>query len=1295
MNDLHLEVLMWRWRYQSNPGACIRKMRICTHYPIGCKIFIIWQIVHLLSLAFADTNSVSTELEPVWINGLKLNIQEVQSQPSFDPKSTTQHYLVQFRHALSPRERREMRRSGIQFLNYIPAYAYFITGPIEILQLLEKQENVVALVLIPPETKMEASLREYLNNQVESGRFFPFQNHRLNVQLSFFRGTSFPSACEILSSHGIVLAASQTAFDFRESLDCVSVPTRNVRDLAEEDSVFMIGGIDPPAQPLNRNAQWTSRIDEIHPGGLSDYNLDGAGVTVGLVDVGAVRTTHEQLRGRAFQMDGYEYCSGHSSGVAGTIAGSGEGNAMAQGMAPQATLLCWQQLHDLAEIDENAHRIVVSNHSYGAAAGKESSAGQIQWQGDDLPSIAAHTYGVYSMKSQSWDRIAYDHDHLMVTAAGNNREMPLSTSGASYVIPKEKSGSAMQRSMPQSTSEEYHTLTPLGGTKNGISIGAIHALTTQAQEIDESFMTSFSSWGPTDDGRIKPDLVADGVRLLTVNNVSDVSYQSLGGTSMSSAVVTGAVACLTQLFRIQYHGADPAAPLMKGLLLHTARHAGSGSGPNYRFGWGLLDASAAADFIVSNGNNDQWMDMDSIAETNVEYLCSSSGLGSIKATLVWTDWPGLPTSGVQQYHIPNLINDLDLSIIGPDGKHYPWTLDPEHPAEPARQDRVNRRDNVEQICIETPIAGTYIIRIGGQVNMGDEQIYTICVSGLRRLECLPYLWILNPCGTKTVAGDTLIEVVSMGLTGQARLQINVDGKPWDDPSTFILEGDQEISPLEGTYHGTIPWNTGCLPNGDHNLEVIVTDTGGRVCRKQITIWVFNDDSALSVNGPRVIGFLSEPGQSDRYVLQVSDTAIYTIETHPVGNHPEVDTVLILDATDDDGGYEKYSKITQVLEVGRVYHITVLGYKNSTGYYHIDIKQAKYAANTPTYIPLALDGSPFRNTILDCGDTHWYALRPEQTELVVVCARPGDPAPQNLELALYNASEPNEVLSSGTFQADMEVILVKNCLYYLSASSHKSKGSYTIQVNRVNESANKRLLVVDDPPLTATFTPQTLYRFMPLENGTYVFTIQPSSRHGYANYHACLNGEKDFINIHRWLDTTLNTEIQNPIKTTLFAVLKGWQVYDVLFESTRMEGTYTIQVRRAHPAELPIKAIRYFPSSGYQPGIPMDVTVHVEVQAQHGLEPFSATLYESGPNDWLPADSIVDSIPPFSLRFPLRGDVSQSVSYQLFPPDSATDPQILDGKIYFYTSEGLNTVAVAGDSIIQPLLITGVEGWQEY
>ncbi|HPO09280.1 MAG TPA: S8 family serine peptidase, partial [bacterium] len=520
---------------------------------------------HLLSIALlgflfvSQVYSADRGSKPIRLNGIEIDIPTLAETQPFHPQSVENaslcHVLIQFRQPTSPREREKIEQTGICFLHYVPNNTYFISGPVDALNALRRDTRVVGVIPIPSEAKIDTGIRERIGEgeapaerQVSGKRpssppkiggdtegvdiTQPESQATETVKVLFYPETSFNDSRRTLLAHSAILEATRTGFDFRQTFNSVTLPVDQIRSLAEEDSVFLITEIDPPAKPANLDAQDTSNVDEIQPGGIAGYNLDGTGVTVGMWDSGFIRFTHEQVIGRATQEDwnSAPYFNAHSCHVAGIIAGNGKGNAQAEGMAPNATLLCWETTNDLNEIDTNAHRISVSNHSY------VSGISPVQ-TGNTGRTVATSNYnGVYSSQTQAFDRLAADHNLIMVMAAGNARK----TSGI----------------------DGYDSL-PSGTAKNVITVGAIHDRIEEPPIPDDSSMTDFSSWGPTDDGRIKPDVVANGLGLLSMGPNSDNDYYTNSGTSMSTPVVSGIAACLVQQYRRYFAGNDPEAATMK------------------------------------------------------------------------------------------------------------------------------------------------------------------------------------------------------------------------------------------------------------------------------------------------------------------------------------------------------------------------------------------------------------------------------------------------------------------------------------------------------------------------------------------------------------------------------------------------------------------------------------------------------------------------------------------------------------------------------------------------------------
>ncbi len=181
---------------------------------------------------------------------------------------------------------------------------------------------------------------------------------------------------------------------------------------------------------------------------------------------------------------------------------------------------------------------------------------------------------------------------------------------------------------------------PAQVAKNTLVVGAIDDIIIDPYNNSNvsQFNTDFSSWGPTDDGRIKPDVVGNGELLYSSGANSDQQYYLDSGTSMSAPNVTGTAALLIEhyenLFDVQ-----PYSATTKGLLIHTAFDAGN-TGPDYEYGWGVVDGTAAAEFLTnaSNSGSSDWLrETTYYSEATFRATVLADGTEPIKATIVWTD----------------------------------------------------------------------------------------------------------------------------------------------------------------------------------------------------------------------------------------------------------------------------------------------------------------------------------------------------------------------------------------------------------------------------------------------------------------------------------------------------------------------------------------------------------------------------------------------------------------------------------------------------------------------------------
>ncbi len=485
----------------------------------------------------------------------------------------------------------------------------------------------------------------------------------------------------------------------------------------------------------NFDAAESTGTSEVWASTPTGYGLTGGGLSIGEWDGGAVLTTHQEFGSRVTQVDGASSLSSHATHVAGTLIAAGV-DPSAKGMAYDANLSAHDWNNDDAEMAAYAATGLVSNHSYGTISGWRENNGTWEWWGDTTISATEDdNFGKYSTSARDWDSIAWlAPNYLIVKSAGNDRNdgPPAGTtshevmvfSGGSWV------GIPSNTYRPQDGGVDgYDCMSIKGTAKNILTVGAVFDIPGGYSNPNDVVMTSFSNWGPTDDGRIKPDLVGNGVGLYSTSSSGNTNYYNSSGTSMSSPNVAGSLLLLQEMYN-DSNNVFMLSSTLKGLALHTADEAGANDGPDYSNGWGLLNTKSAADVIADTVAN-RILEENLTNNATYTYTVYSDGTQPLAATICWNDPPGLPKSALDDT-ASNLINDLDLRILDSGGSTFqPWILDPANPSAAATTGD-NFRDNVEKVFIANPVAGFYTIQVThkGTLHGSQPQEFSVIATGL-------------------------------------------------------------------------------------------------------------------------------------------------------------------------------------------------------------------------------------------------------------------------------------------------------------------------------------------------------------------------------------------------------------------------------------------------------------------------------------------------------------------------------------------------------------------------------------
>jgi serine protease AprX len=416
----------------------------------------------------------------------------------------------------------------------------------------------------------------------------------------------------------------------------------------------------------------------------SVYGLTGAGQTVAVADTGLDKgkndsTMHESFLGKINSIYSWGRTGdasdphGHGTHVAGSVLG----NASFKGMAPSASLV-FQSIMDssggLGGLPTDLKTLFSQAWNAGARIHTNS------W--------GAPVGGAYTTDSQAVDQYVYSNDMTILFAAGN--EGPYAK-----------------------------TISSPGSAKNAITVGASenNRPTFGTYADNPSQIASFSSRGPTKDGRVKPDIVAPGTYILSSRSslAPDSSfwanynskYAYMGGTSMATPLTAGNVALLKEHF-LKNKGIDAKPSLIKAALVAGATNLGTTTGNQ---GWGRVNVEKSINVSYVNETT-------ALTTGNkATYTFTATSARPLKFSLAWTDYPGSTTATYA------LVNDLDFVVKSPSGKVYVGndTTSPYN----NNWDGVN---NVESVTIAVPENGTYTIEVQAyNVAAGGSQDFSLAL----------------------------------------------------------------------------------------------------------------------------------------------------------------------------------------------------------------------------------------------------------------------------------------------------------------------------------------------------------------------------------------------------------------------------------------------------------------------------------------------------------------------------------------------------------------------------------------
>ena len=451
----------------------------------------------------------------------------------------------------------------------------------------------------------------------------------------------------------------------------VAINPVNLNLISKLNYISYIEPINPPPTRENmtgRTLHRTNVINVEYPNGR-DYN--GEGVNIMMHDDGYVQP-HIDRKGRIDEQFCFNCSSSsnddHGDHVSGTIMGAGNLDPQGRGMADGAFLYVLNYstnnyYQNVPSLYSN-YDVVITSASYGDGcnAGYTSLSSDLDAQIDSYSSL------------------------IHVFSAGNS-----GTSDCGY-----GAGSG------------WGNIT--GGHKQAKNVIAVGNLDYSAS------LASSSSRGPAEDGRIKPDVCAQGTDVYSTEHNN--TYGTKTGTSMACPGVSGVMAQLYQAYKDMNTGVNPPSALMKCILLNTADDLGN-PGPDFKHGWGVVNSHRAFQVLESNSYFNGSVSQNMV---NTHAINVPTGTEQVKVMVYWHDKEGSSSASIA------LVNNINSQIIAPNGNNFlPYVLNSTASSSLLNQDAsygIDNLNNMEQIVIDNPISGNYLLQIdGASIPFGPQEYY--------------------------------------------------------------------------------------------------------------------------------------------------------------------------------------------------------------------------------------------------------------------------------------------------------------------------------------------------------------------------------------------------------------------------------------------------------------------------------------------------------------------------------------------------------------------------------------------
>jgi len=620
-------------------------------------------ILSVLTIAFVLTNSFAQSSYSIQFQDQNIefpeNINTFQwnQMPASSNLDEGYYGWVQFYETPDQATQDLFKSQKLELIEYIPNKAYLFYFPATTSIAFLQSKGVRGIQPIDGEYKLSTALKD---GGYEN---WALDGDNILVILQFHKNVNINYVIGDLQSQQIAVKQTYSGSNNIE----LSIPNNCLETLSNMPYVKWIELIGAPAIPEDKKGRSLHRSNSLDTQTTAGRNYTGEGVGVLVRDDGSVGP-HIDFTGRITNLTGPG--GTHGDRVAGSMTSSGNLNPDNAGMARGSDLFVvgysgsFQDPNTTSLIASGSVQITNSSYGDGCNGGYTTSSQTVDQQIKDTPSL------------------------LHVFSTGNS-----GTSNCGY-----GAGSG------------WGNIT--GGHKQGKNVMAVASTSSSGN------LAGSSSRGPATDGRIKPDIAAHGagVTMTTENN----SYQTSSGTSFAAPAIAGVSAQLYEAYGDLNGGAFPPSALIKSTLLNTASDYGN-VGPDYKFGWGIVNGLRAAKLIEDSRYLTATVTQ---GTSNNHTINVPAGTTQVRFMAYWSDAPAAPGAN------PALVNDLDLVVTDPsNGAHLPWILDSTPNATALNTPATNgidRLNNMEQVLLNNPDAGNYDIEVSGfNVPVGPQEYFIV------------------------------------------------------------------------------------------------------------------------------------------------------------------------------------------------------------------------------------------------------------------------------------------------------------------------------------------------------------------------------------------------------------------------------------------------------------------------------------------------------------------------------------------------------------------------------------------